>query len=170
MFHRQLPPLSGFLTMGSGDIEVVVMQSKASTLKHIKHKHNREHIDKTKHAIATKIQRVLVSNLSTVALVDTSNFVSIFQIDQLCGSIISICTQMLLSLVDSLSCWMISPSFGKICDGCPFCVLIWHGMTQLLVQVDDVHKTTITTLGKMLLCKLHTEPISLQKTQDLCFI
>ena len=48
--------------MGSGDIEVVV---KASTLKHI-NKHNREHIDKTKHAIETKIQCVLVSAVALV--------------------------------------------------------------------------------------------------------
>ena len=48
-----------FGTMGSGDIEVV----KASTLKHI---NNREHINKTKHAIETKIQCIIVS---TVALV-----------------------------------------------------------------------------------------------------
>ena len=54
--------------MISGDIEVVVMQGKASTLKHI-NRHNREHLDKIKHAIGTKIQYVLVSNLSTVALV-----------------------------------------------------------------------------------------------------
>ena len=36
--------------MGSGDIEVVVMQGKVSTLKHID---NREYIDKTKRAIET---------------------------------------------------------------------------------------------------------------------
>ena len=45
--------------MGSGDIEV---RDKARTLKLINIR-NREHIDKTKHAIGTKkIQHVLVSN------------------------------------------------------------------------------------------------------------
>jgi hypothetical protein len=37
--------------MGSGDIKVVVMQGKASTLKHI----TQEYIDKIKHTIETKI-------------------------------------------------------------------------------------------------------------------
>ncbi len=50
-------------TMGSGDIEVVV---KASTLKHI-NTDIIENTDKTKHAIETKIQCVLVSAVALVS-------------------------------------------------------------------------------------------------------
>ena len=39
--------------VGSGDIEVVVMQGKVSTLKHNIDRHNREYIDKIKRAIET---------------------------------------------------------------------------------------------------------------------
>ena len=43
--------------MGSGDIKVVAIQGKESTLKHI----NSEDIDERKYTIETKIQCVLVS-------------------------------------------------------------------------------------------------------------
>ena len=45
--------------MGSGDIEVVVMQGKASTLKYINTDIIGNNIDKTKHAIETRIQCAL---------------------------------------------------------------------------------------------------------------
>ena len=52
--------------MGSGDIEV---QDKARTLK--LNTHNREHIDKTKHAIETKNSTCSSFKLSAVALVSS---------------------------------------------------------------------------------------------------
>ena len=33
---------------------------------------------------------------------------------------------------------MCAPSFGKICDGCPFCVLIWCGMTHMLFWLSII--------------------------------
>ena len=56
------------IAVGSGDIEVVVMQGKVSTLKHID-RHNREYIDKIKRAIETKGSGVLVSSFSTVVFI-----------------------------------------------------------------------------------------------------
>ena len=53
--------------MGSGDIEV---QDKARTLKLI-NTHNREHIDRTKHAIETKNSMCSSFQLSTVTLVSS---------------------------------------------------------------------------------------------------
>ena len=53
--------------MGSGDIQV---QDKARTLKLI-NTHNREHIDKTKHAIETKNSTCSSFRLSAVALVSS---------------------------------------------------------------------------------------------------
>jgi hypothetical protein len=41
---------------------------------------------------------------------------------------------------------MRSPSFGKICDGCPPCVLNWHGMTHYYYDVMIKLRLTTTQI------------------------